>query len=86
MNLDADRTIYQGGLLRIKLGPFLDSGRITDPSGVFGSPRWLWDAGAQVKVRILSTVTVTVSYGKDLRSGRNAFYAASFGPSTAQIH
>jgi len=86
LNLDADRTIYEGGFLKIKLGPFLDSGRITDPAGAFGSPRWLWDVGAQLKVRILSTVTVTVSYGKDLRSGRNAFYAASLGPSAAQIH
>lgn len=79
-NFDVDRSIYDGAFVRIALGPFLDSGRITDPSNAFGSQRWLWDAGVQVKVRILSTVTVAISYGKDLHAGRNAFYATTNQP------
>ena len=79
-NLELDRKIYDAGFFKIKLGPFLDSGRITDSAGVFGSQRWLWDTGVQLKVSVFSTVTVAFSYGKDLRSGRNAFYATALGP------
>ncbi len=79
-NADFDRTVYDAGFLKIKLGPFLDSGRITDPSRLFGSGRWLWDTGAQLKLSLFSTVTVAVSYGKDLRGGRNAFYATTLRP------
>ncbi len=79
-NTELDRKIYDAGFLKIKLGPFLDSGRITDSSGVFGSRRWLWDTGVQLKVSVFSTVTVAFSYGKDLTSGRNAFYATALGP------
>jgi tetratricopeptide (TPR) repeat protein len=74
-NSDFDRTIYDSVFLKVKLCPFLDSGKITDPSGFFGSNRWLWDAGARLSVSIFSTVTVVFSYGKDLRGSRNAFYA-----------
>ena len=79
-NTDFDRVIYDAGVFKIKLGPFLDSGKITDPSGIFGTRRWLWDTGLQVKLSLLSTVTVSVSYGKDLRTGRNAFYATTVRP------
>jgi hypothetical protein len=79
-NSDFDRTIYDAAFLKVKLGPFLDSGKITDPSGFFGSNRWLWDTGVRLKVSIFSTVTVAFSYGKDLRGGRNAFYATALGP------
>jgi hypothetical protein len=76
-NSDFDRVIYDAGVLKIKLGPFLDSGKITDPAGVFGASRWLWDTGVQVKLTLFSIATLSVSYGKDLRSGRNAFYATT---------
>jgi hypothetical protein len=55
-------------LLTLKLGPFVDTGAIADSSGRFGSQRWLWDTGAQCKVRLLGTVTVVLSYGRDLRA------------------
>jgi hypothetical protein len=73
-NWEMDKVLYDGGLLELRLGPFLDDGKIYDDSGAFGSRRWLWDTGARLKVRVLGSVTVTVSYGKDLRTGRNAFY------------
>jgi len=76
-NGDADRTIYTNAFLKIKLGPFLDSGKITDPSGIFGVDRWLWDTGARLKLRIVTGVTVAFSYGRDLRGGRNAFYVTA---------
>ncbi len=74
INSDANRTIYDNGFLKVKLGPVLDTGKITDSSGAFGSGKWLVDTGALLRLSILDTVTVAVSYGRDLRSGTNAFY------------
>jgi hypothetical protein len=72
-NWELDKNVYGNGLMSLKLGPFLDSGKITDPTSGLGSQTWLWDLGAQAKVRALG-VGVVFSYGKDLRSGNNAFY------------
>jgi tetratricopeptide (TPR) repeat protein len=73
-NWEIDKNIYQNGFLTVKLGPFVDNGAVADSSGLFGSQRWLWDAGAQCKVRLLGSLTVVFSYGRDLRGGRNVFY------------
>jgi hypothetical protein len=70
LNWEASQTVYQNGLLKVKLGPFFDSGRV---AGEFGSGRWMWDAGLQCKLSVLG-VGVTFSYGKDLHSGSNAYY------------
>jgi hypothetical protein len=60
-------------LITLKLSPFLDSGKVTDPGGALGAQNWLWDTGLQAKVRVLGVALVFV-YGKDLRTGNNAFY------------
>jgi hypothetical protein len=73
-NWEMDKNIYQNGFFTVKLGPFLDGGAVADSSGLFGSRRWLWDTGAQCKVRLLGSLTVALSYGRDLRGGRNVFY------------
>lgn len=73
-NWETDKNVYGNGLFTVKLGPFLDTGTIADSSGLFGSQRWLWDTGAQCKVRVLGSVTVVLIYGRDLRGGRNVFY------------
>ena len=73
-NWELDKNIYQNGFFTLKLGPFLDSGAVADSSGLFGSRRWLWDTGAQGKVRVLGSLTVVLSYGRDLRGGRNVYY------------
>jgi hypothetical protein len=77
VNGELDKYIFKGAFFTIKLGPFVDSGAIADSSGIFGSRKWLWDAGGQCKVRILGSVTVLLSYGRDLRSGRGVFYATT---------
>jgi hypothetical protein len=69
-----DKNIYHGAFFKVKLGPFLDNGAVADSSGLFGSQSWLWDAGVQCKLQILGSVTVVLSYGRDLRSGRDVFY------------
>ena len=68
-----DKNLYGNGLIAVKLGPFLDSGKITGSSGTLGAHNWLWDTGLQAKLRVLG-VGVTFVYGKDLRTGNNAFY------------
>lgn len=76
-NWELDKNVYSNALIALKLGPFLDSGKITDSSAGLGSRTWLWDLGAQAKVRVIG-LGVAFSYGKDLRSGNNAFYVVMF--------
>jgi tetratricopeptide (TPR) repeat protein len=73
-NWEMDKNVYQNGFFTVKLGPFLDTGAVADSSGMFGSQRWLSDAGAQCKVRVLGSLTIVLSYGRDLRGGKGAFY------------
>jgi tetratricopeptide repeat protein len=73
-NWEMDKNLYQNGFFTVKFGPFLDNGAVADSSGLFGSQRWLWDAGAQCKVRLLGSLTVVLSYGRDLRGGKGVFY------------
>ena len=72
-NWESDKNIYSNGFISLKLGPLVDTGKIADSVATLGSKKWLCDAGAQAKVRVLG-VGVMFSYGKDLRSGNNAFY------------
>src|SRR5262249_55192096 len=76
-NSEYNRTLYDGGCFRIQAGPFLDTGKITDRTGDFGDPKWLVDMGVQVKLRVLSAVSVVLSYGRDLRNGRGAFFGTT---------
>lgn len=75
-NSEMDKRIYDNGLFAIKLSPFLDIGRIHGPMPGLGSKKWLWDTGLQIKGSILG-VGITFTYGKDLRSGNNAFYVTT---------
>lgn len=73
-NWEIDKNIYANAWFKLRLGPFLDTGRIYDDSSGFGSRRWLWDTGTSIKLRILDGVALVFTYGKDLRTGRNTFY------------
>jgi hypothetical protein len=73
-NWEMEKNIYRNGFFTVKLGPFLDTGAVADSSALFGSRRWLWDSGVQSQLRILSNLTVLLSYGRDLRGGRGVFY------------
>jgi len=72
-NWEADKNVFSTSLFTVKLGPFVDTGRITDPHAGIGSDGWLWDTGAQAKFSALG-VKFAVVYGKDLRTGNNAFF------------
>jgi tetratricopeptide (TPR) repeat protein len=73
VNGSLDKNVYGNGLITLKVGSFLDTGKIVDKAGNLGSRNWQWDTGAQAKLRVLG-VGVTFVYGKDLRTGNNAFY------------
>jgi hypothetical protein len=75
-NWEALRDVSPISIAHIKVGPFVDTGRISDPLPQLGSNKWLWDTGLEAKMQAFG-FTVTVSYGRDLRSGRNAFVATS---------
>jgi len=75
-NTEVDKNLYGNGLLTLKLSPFLDSGKIISPSPQLGSQKWLWDTGLQAKLRVLG-VGLTLTWGKDLRTGSSAFYFTS---------
>ena len=75
VNWDFDKIAYDNPLFAVKLGPFLDTGDVYDPSGLFGAPKWLWDTGLQTKIRVFGGAEIILGYGKDLRSGRNSFFA-----------
>jgi hypothetical protein len=72
-NWEMDKKVYSNGLISAKLGPFLDTGLITNGSNPLGSQKCLWDAGAQVKIGVLG-VNFVLSYGRDLREGKGVFY------------
>jgi hypothetical protein len=71
------KTVYDAAFFRVQFGPFFDTGAIADPSGVFGSQKWLFDTGIQARLRVLGSVSVLLSYGRDLRSGTGTFYGTS---------
>jgi len=73
-NWEMDKSLYSNGLISTKLGPFLDTGRITNQSNPPESQEWLWDAGVQAKISVLG-VKFVLTYGRDLRAGKGVFYA-----------
>jgi tetratricopeptide (TPR) repeat protein len=72
-NWETDKNLYGNGIVTLKVGPFLDTGKITDPLPTLGSRKWLCDTGGQIKLRVFGT-GVAFSYGKDVRSGKNTYY------------
>lgn len=76
-NSELDKNVYEGGFFRVQVGPFFDTGAVADSSGLFGSQKWLFDTGLQAKVRVLGSVSVVLSYGRDLRNGKGLFFATT---------
>lgn len=76
-NSELNKNVYDSGFFRVQVGPFLDTGAVADSSGLFGSQKWLFDTGIQAKVRVLGSVSVVLSYGRDLRNGKELFFATS---------
>jgi hypothetical protein len=75
-NFDFTRRIFNNGFIELKLGPFVDVARPWRTLQA-DTPAWLVDPGISLKVRVLGSATVTLSYGRNLHDGRNAFYATA---------
>ena len=80
VNSEVDKIVYRAPFVTFRVGPFLDSGKVADPSGYFGSPKWMSDTGAQLKIRVLGSLEFVLGYGKDLRSGKNSFFTTVLPP------
>lgn len=65
LNQDALMPLWRWGFFQVHGGPFVD---------VAGSSGWHWDAGVQCRIETLPGVSVVLSYGWDLRTGRGAFF------------
>jgi hypothetical protein len=50
----------------------------SDGRGHFGSTVWQWDAGMQLKLKIFERVSLVVSYGRSLCSGKNTLYGTTY--------
>lgn len=90
-NVDFERLLWRDPLVTVRLGAFVDTGRIyasgegsgaaagsvsPAPTALFGSPIWLTDTGLQARVHLFSGSTLILGWGHDLRSGGNTFYSA----------
>jgi hypothetical protein len=69
-NWEMDKNVFHPGFLAVKLGPFMDTGTISDPSPGLGAHKWLWDTGPQLKLKAFGFGMV-LTYGRDLRSGNS---------------
>jgi len=68
LNYDFGKRVYSNGLFRLDAGPFVDTARISS------QPQLLVDAGMQLRISVLGTVKLGLSFGRDLRSGRQAMF------------
>jgi len=74
-NTDFYRSVWGNGLISVGAGPLLDVARVAAPTNGLAPKQWLFDVGAQVKLTVLGT-GVVLTYGRDLRTGNNAFYGS----------
>jgi len=72
-NADVGKNVYDNGLLRVRILPFVDVARITGKTPAWVPAGWSTGTGMQAQVGILG-VTATFTYGRDLRFGGNVFY------------
>ncbi len=75
-NTDFYRSLWGNGLISVKAGPWLDVARASAPTSGLAVRRWLVDTGVEVKLSVLGTAVV-LTYGRDLRTGNNAFYGSA---------
>jgi tetratricopeptide (TPR) repeat protein len=75
-NSDLDRRVYSNGLLGVQVGPLLDIGRMAAPTPGLSTGQWLFDTGVEAKLTVLGT-NVVLTWGRDLRTGNNAFYGTA---------
>lgn len=70
LNAQYDFELFRAPFVSVSAGPFLDSGRI-------GGGAWQAGAGAQLRVALLGRVSLVLSWGADLRTGRGVWYVSN---------
>ena len=65
LNWDVLKNIHEGSFFKFRAGPFVDAARTS---------RWLADAGFQLQVTALGSLTANVSFGANLRTGAKAWF------------
>jgi hypothetical protein len=70
-NWDFQKALHRNAFFRLSAGPFLDTARLQHSSN------WSFDTGLQLRVTVLGSFTLNLSYGKSLSDGRTAFFAAA---------
>ncbi|HEX8984802.1 MAG TPA: hypothetical protein VF767_05200 [Bryobacteraceae bacterium] len=75
-NWELAKIVRQGALYSVRFGPFFDTGRVWGAPGArFGYAGWMFDAGLQAELRFPGLARIVFTWGKDLRTGRNVWYA-----------
>ncbi|MCI0603889.1 hypothetical protein L0156_12860 [bacterium] len=72
-NWDISKIVVDKKRYRLKLTPFLDVGKIFD-SQLWRGKQWFVDTGIQTGVQIFGAPELVLTFGKDLRTGRNVVY------------
>lgn len=75
-NTDFYRRIYGNGLITLKVGPLLDVARVGAATNSLANGQWLFDVGIEARLTVLGT-SVVFTYGRDLRTGNNAFFEST---------
>ncbi len=75
-NADFFRNVWGNGLISVKAGPLLDVAKTSSPTSGLANMQWMVDTGVEVKLSVLGT-GVVLTYGRDLRTGNNAFYGSA---------
>ena len=73
-NWETNKNVYSNGIVTVQAGPLMDIGSVSDPGTALGSHEWLFDTGAQLKLKAFGE-GIALSWGHDLRTGNNAYYA-----------
>jgi hypothetical protein len=73
MNFDISKTLVKTGKVQWKMSPFADAAHI-NRTEFWPGPQWFMDVGVESGFQILKSLELTVTYGKDLRTGRNVVY------------
>jgi hypothetical protein len=72
-----ERQFFHIPFVTFAAGPFFDAAWVSDPNVNFALRGGTCAVGLQATVRTIGGVALTVAYGRDLQSGRGAFYTAT---------
>ena len=73
------RRLWRAGFVEASLGPFFDAGRTYDPRPGWSSPRTHLTAGVELRLDVAGVAGLSLVYGRDLRTGRDVWFASSGG-------